>query len=409
MNQTEFGCPTIRFTDHPNRIAEDRVRSDIDHIVNAVIGAISPRAIILAGSFGRGEGSVHIDDDHVHVFSDYEIGVVTNKIWLRPRIVALSRRLSQELGADVSLFWVTTDRLKHNKLKNLSLGNHQPTVFAYDLKAGSVLLYGNLNLHKNRILPEDLPPWEGFKLFVNRLAEFLFKADLMEFREWVGGQNAGTRLPLAKCLLAAADGLIVASGNYVASSRRRLDIFLDKNPLGVDLSSLTDPLQNALNHRIQDAEWQGIPWESFTCFVFDALKILIEKTFDSRLENIAQLPSLMHSMPVSLEHFVQYDSGWLPISPVAYESIIQKRKLKNAGLGEYFKALSIREMIPSLMLYSMIPGMVILGNDHSPEKILQSFLDAGIHLEDNSMFLQDIWSRWDSIRRTMKPIWKTIG
>jgi hypothetical protein len=50
-----------------------------------------------------------------------------------------------------------------------------------------------------------------------------------------------------------------------------------------------------------------------------------------------------------------------------------------------------------------------LGEDRSPEKILQSFLDADIHLEDNEMLPRDIWDQWDSIRQKMYPIWKAIG
>ncbi len=387
---------------------ERLVQDHLDIIVNAVIRRISPRAIILAGSFGRGEGCATIENNQVKILSDYEIGIVTSKAWKLSSIKHLSVELSQELYADVSTFWVTPSRLKHNRNKNFSLGNSPPTIFAYDMKAGSIVLYGTQYLKDNRIQSNHLPPWEGLRLLFNRLGELLFQPEREQFRSWVCNQDDGVKLPLAKPLLSAVDGLIVASGDYVSSAKGRLQLFLKGGKYQQQSQELTNRLKNALEHRIYGDSWQGISWDLFREFMTEVLQTLVEKSFRLQFQAIRDFPSNFCPPSQTLNHVVQYHPGWLPISPVWFEIFMQKHKLKRAGLGSRINMLTDREMIPSLTLFSMIPGMIMLGNDQSPGTIIDKFRQTIPMFDKITSPETDEWDQWEAVRQFMRPIWKTI-
>ncbi len=397
-----------RFTQHRDHRVEQLVQDHLDIIVNAVIRHISPRAIILAGSFGRGEGCATIENNQVRILSDYEIGIVTSKAWKRTSITRLSGTLSKDLDADVSLFWVTPSRLKHNRMKNFSWGNSPPTIFAYDLRAGSIVLYGTQYLKDNRIQSNDLPPWEGLRLLFNRLGELLFQLDCGQFRGWVCNQDDGVNLPLAKPLLSAVDGLVVASGDYVSSAEERLKLFLESGKYQQPSHELANRLQNALNHRIRGDSWQGIPWELFRAFMIEALQTLVEKSFQLEFQAIEDFPSNFRPPPKILSYVVQYHPGWLPVSPIWFEIFMQKHKLKRAGLGSHIKMLTNQGMIPSLTLFSMIPGMILLGNDQSPGTIINGIRQTIPSIDKISSVETDEWDRWEAVRQFMRSIWKTI-
>ena len=400
--------PQVKYTNHSTLEIEELVSGHIDQIVNAVVQQISPKAIVLTGSFGRGEGSVISNHGQLRVLSDYEVAVVTWKAWKRHRIIQLSDSLSKELTADVSLFWATTGRVKHNRMKNLSFGTAKPTRFMYDFKVGSVLLYGNLDLRENQLSPKDLPAWEGLRLIFNRLGEFLFQVDKAGFQRWVSGQDSGQSLPIPKSLLSAMNGLLVASGNYRPSIKHRLDIFLNQPPVHIDLTDLPDVLKNAVESRIHGTSWQGIPWINYRRFVLDSLKILLDRTFSYQLTNIVDFPKEIHPNQKSQETVIQYETGWLPINAFSFENLIQRIKLKRAGLQSEIHRFKNRELLPSLVIQSLIPGMVLLVDDGSFGKIHEGFRQSNFDFDDATSQYRDEWERWDALRRLLHPLWKTI-
>ena len=402
------GLPTTGFTHHPDNRAEELVSGLIDWIVKAVVSRISPRAIVLAGSFGRGEGSVEFNHDQPRVISDFEVAVVTWNLFKRNKIIRLSNALSKELGVDVSLFWATPGRIKHNRMKNLAFGKSKPTRFMYDFKAGSIVLYGGLNLRKDRLSPEDLSAWEGLRLILNRLAEFLFQIDREGFQRWVSGQDLGELLPIPKSLLSAMNGLLIASGRFRPSLQDRLETFLDQPPFHIDLNGLSDELKNAVDHRIREVTWQGIPWSIYRRFVLDSIRILVKETFDLQFEDMASFPEAFRPTKESQEIVTQYEPGWLPIGPLSFEKTIQRFKLKRAGLGSEIQKFKNSECLPSLVIHSMIPGMVLLEQDGRFDGILDGYRKSGFNVDDILEQSGDEWQRWDAVRLFLMPLWKAI-
>jgi hypothetical protein len=68
-----------RYTLHDDPKVDDKIQSDLDVIVSEVLTSMHPTSIILAGSFGRGEGSVLCLDDQIIKVKDYDIIFVVDK------------------------------------------------------------------------------------------------------------------------------------------------------------------------------------------------------------------------------------------------------------------------------------------------------------------------------------------
>jgi hypothetical protein len=222
------------------------------------------------------------------------------------------------------------------------------------------------------------------------------------------GESLGTSLPSAKPLLAAADGLLVASGLYRVSAIERLKLFVETNSESVLTQELKPHLNNALNYRMKGEPWKGIPWECFRAFIMSSLRMLLEKTFQLRFEDIEDLPSVFHPSPEKLSPVIQYRLHLLPIPPVTLEILAQKSKLIKAGLRKEIWRFKHRRHIPSLTVHSLIPGLVLLGENNSPHPVIDAIHKSGMCLEDVAPQDMECWTRWHSIRCFLKPFWKSI-
>ena len=132
-----------KYTATNNKQIEEHIANDLDYIVNEICKNFKPISIILTGSFGRGEGSVLYGNGRFDYLSDYEICVVSPFAKARKVCADLSDRLSRDLGVEVSMAWLSVKRLKLNRNKNFSLGQSYPTIFMYEMKVGSKVLYGD--------------------------------------------------------------------------------------------------------------------------------------------------------------------------------------------------------------------------------------------------------------------------
>lgn len=163
-----------KYTAHDDPIVEQTVTAHLSQIVNAIRARMEPHSIILYGSFGRGEGSVMLDDGRLAFLSDYEIAVVTPSPFYRGAFAALSRQLTAEMGLEVSISWMRPGRLRTNQPQNLAWGRAKPTISMYEIKAGGQTLYGQDLLSVGPIIdPRQLSVQDGIRLLINRMAEAL--------------------------------------------------------------------------------------------------------------------------------------------------------------------------------------------------------------------------------------------
>ena len=203
------------YTAFNNERVDLKVKKDLEYIVTEIRKNIKAISIILTGSFGRGEGTVIQDKGRLYFMSDYEICVVSSRLKTREICSALSRKISKELGVATSISRISPERLKYNRNINISKGGINPSIFMYELKAGSKILYGQNLLKKNILKPQDISLWEGIKLLLNRMAEY-FTLSLSDDSKLLVKSNW-----MNKILLACGDILLLHSRQYHYSYQER--------------------------------------------------------------------------------------------------------------------------------------------------------------------------------------------
>lgn len=233
---TAWDDPTV------DQTVEDHMRQ----IVAAIRSRMEPQSIFLRGSFGRGEGSVVLQDGQLRFLSDYEVNVVTPSPFYRSLLAGLSHQLTIELGVEISLCWSRPDYMYTSRVGPLSMGPAPITTGRYESRYGSRTIYGQDIVHSSpHIDPRQISLSSGMKLVLNRMAESLYympKASDTTFDDW------DILHWINKTVLACAESLLLLWGQYhysyeergrrfVAMANDRLGFMPDQ---GAMLSELVD-------------------------------------------------------------------------------------------------------------------------------------------------------------------------
>ena len=209
-----------RYTSHADQNADKAIDRQLQHIVDSIRARIGPfDAVILTGSFGRGEGGVVRDESgQFHPVNDYDLLVVspTNHA---EALAELGGTLASELGIDyVDLGW--------------SDGNFESfpnTVAHYDLKHGSQVIAGDPSTLDR--LPDyasaDLPTYEAVKLLLNRTAGLLtgLRGDFLDQPTLSVKQHRYLSNQIAKALMALGDWHLIRWQGYDSSYLVRRERF----------------------------------------------------------------------------------------------------------------------------------------------------------------------------------------
>lgn len=211
---------TGRFTPQPDLAADATVQAHLDAIVARVRESVGTfEAIVLTGSFGRGEGGAYKGSDGSwQPVNDYDLFVVSPHD-CRRELSALGGPLAKILGLDfLDLGW--TDG---------KWGNWPLTVASYDLKHGSQVIAGDQTVLDR--LPAyasaGLPIYEAVKLLLNRTAGLLtgLRGEMFtgipltpEWRRYLANQ-------IAKAQMALGDSYLIRWAGYDASYRLRRERF----------------------------------------------------------------------------------------------------------------------------------------------------------------------------------------
>ena len=126
---------STKFTIHDNQDIYHRISSDLDLITQIILNEFTNiESIVLAGGFGRGEGSVLIVDNDIQPINDYDIYIITKN---NSEIVDLED-LRNSILKRIQIRQVDIELIQVKKLKYL-----KPTMANYDLKYASYVFYGN--------------------------------------------------------------------------------------------------------------------------------------------------------------------------------------------------------------------------------------------------------------------------
>ncbi len=154
----------------------ERIRSLILEIADSLVSRLelAPEAIILAGSFARGEGSVLVRGPCVKVLGDFEFMVVfppgADRRRLQHALDLEARALSQEFHARQIACELEFRAVTLKYFETL-----RPHIFGYELLSHALPVWGKAEslLSARRFSASAIPLWDAWRMLNNRLLEQL--------------------------------------------------------------------------------------------------------------------------------------------------------------------------------------------------------------------------------------------
>ncbi len=312
-----------KYTLHTDPRVDAIVESHLAQICECTLRHFKPEALLLSGSFGRGEGSVSLDGGQVRFYSDYEVSLISSQPRARMAIDPIQREINAKLPLSVSIFWTTPRKLRHNLSRNLSFGPPYLSIGVYELKAGSQVFYGDFDLSANQNDPRDLPVSEGVRLIANRMMEAVEKWAKVEDRSELA-------FSLSKLVLACGDALLVKNGVYhysYAERGRRFSQHYDdlfKPLLGSEFYTLYEKASSFKLRPYAEVQPAAIleALPRIRAYCRTILRHLLDLPEDDR-DRIFE--AMAASMPIT------YQTGLFPALDVAYENLILWLRGRRAG------------------------------------------------------------------------------
>uniref|UniRef100_A0A7V3KNC2 Alkaline phosphatase family protein n=1 Tax=candidate division WOR-3 bacterium TaxID=2052148 RepID=A0A7V3KNC2_UNCW3 len=207
------------YTCHQHSEANSIVEQQLGTICQEVCQVVGePEAIVLTGSFGRGEGGMILENDKLLPVNDYDLIVVsaTNK---QTELNELGEKLAHQLGTDyVDLAW-----------SDGNWGYLPLTMLNYDLKYGSQVIQGRGDvLDRMPHYPAaDLPVIEAVTLLLNRTAGLLtgLRGEFFMGRQLSPQEKRYLSNQAIKASIAVGDWFLIYWKSYDVSYQTRKERF----------------------------------------------------------------------------------------------------------------------------------------------------------------------------------------
>lgn len=172
----------MHFTIEKNPLIDAKIKKDQEDINFRVLDLLgnNVHSIILCGGFGRGEGTVLIQSNKIHIVNDYDITIVLKEhnpiryAWLYQKYYVQLQALACQLAKELRMKQIDLS------LKSISYFKNQNAlkIENYEVKHGHVLTYGEYD--PTILMPnwqaENISFFEGAWLFRNRGAGMLIPA-----------------------------------------------------------------------------------------------------------------------------------------------------------------------------------------------------------------------------------------
>ena len=169
--------------------------------------------IVLYGSYGRNEGGWFSEDGNFFPYNDFDLLLIMGEKY-KGNVDLLKFRKKLALKANVK--WVDISFSSIKQLKNIS-----NSVFAYDLKYGSKVIYGNSNILDfiPNFCSTNISLKEAEILFFTRL--WTFAGSINKVTNLKGEESRFFRNQMAKAILAIVDVILLMKKKYHFSYRER--------------------------------------------------------------------------------------------------------------------------------------------------------------------------------------------
>jgi len=186
------------------------------------------RSIILVGGFGRGEGSILVEDKNIIPLNDYDIYLISdediNEVVLNRTAIKIEKKVGSKgfslYEVSAKDFYFDLRCIPIKKLNELP-----PFIKYYEMKHASMVIWGENYLDKiPDYLPGDLPISEGIRFILNRLSSIFLWNPYMPGRlnDWQDWEHRVFFYDISKLYIECCTILCQQSGIYAPTYRQRL-------------------------------------------------------------------------------------------------------------------------------------------------------------------------------------------
>ena len=219
----------MKFTN--DKKIDEEIEKQLRLIVEEINKRINTISIILAGGFGKGEGSYEIKDGRILPLNDYDIYIITKKK-INEKILY---EVEEECWKKINLkpydeFRTTTTQLDTFSidLKNLTIDELRKLPFLlkiYELKHCSYVLYGE---DTRKEIPDfrikDIPLSDGIRFLLNRVS-YNFQTFSPKYFDEIPDKGRTMIYGCAKARLEIITTLLLLKGEMPLTHKERLKKF----------------------------------------------------------------------------------------------------------------------------------------------------------------------------------------
>jgi hypothetical protein len=196
-----------------------KIKVFFNSVIYKVRNELDPELILIAGSFGKGAWIF----DGEELLSDFEFVFIRKKPWSLKKKKKLLAELNFKFPFDISLKGYLLHNVQKKIISNYSFNNpgYIDLPF-YDTFSDPQILYSkNNNISYLPILQvTEIPVWEAWRLFVNRLGEILY---LCINKTQLDSQKINYHW--LKCFESIADAYLIVKKLYDKNISKRIEIF----------------------------------------------------------------------------------------------------------------------------------------------------------------------------------------
>lgn len=386
------------YTIHNDTKVDLRIEQDLQQIVAELCDTISDvHAVILAGGFGRGEGTVVFSNGTPRPVNDYDLVVVTKQSHReRKRLDSLGQSMAEALGID----FVDFALIALDNLRKLS-----PTIFNFELKHGSRVVFGPesvLDLIPN-YQANEIPPREGMILLMNRMGDILGRHHpFIKVKELTSRQLEFISIPLHKALLACGDSLLMMHDLYHASYRKRLAT-LEKLKREGQLSFISsrdlDLMRFAFEQKLAPEQ-----------FIFDDPPELLRELLSLYREVFLRFAS--HALNVecsTVSQAVRYFMRSERIVRITTHQGALLRFLVSTHPRQWRLLFDVAYLSRESIIYATLPALFFSGPWGGTDSVLLALALDLIHLlQGRRLEGHSELTRWNAARETGFGLWKAL-
>ncbi len=209
-----FGNKAFTYTGEAE--VEEYIRKILNEILSILLEKTKPLAVFVYGSLGRGEGTAIHVSGKIIMYSDFEIGYVSNRLSDRKILRTVNQDIETRIGHDITISFFTPRRIRLGANTNFAIrADFEPTIEAYEISNSAYFLYGK-DFRNIESYPDTnrIPLWESLRCLFNRMAEFLIANN---------SQNTNAQIKtINKVKIACGDAILMLDGHYHFSYAQRL-------------------------------------------------------------------------------------------------------------------------------------------------------------------------------------------